>query len=410
MLTEIENFLTKEECEKLVQLIDQNHHRSGVAGEGDELSTYSEHRTSSSSYLDTGDPFIKMIKERIANFLGYESSKGEPLQGQLYEPGQFFKRHNDWFSGDSYKNHCLDSGNRTDTFMIYLNEGMEGGGTDFPLLARNIKPKLGKAVHWRNLYDGKPVQAVEHEGQEVISGKKYIITSWWRERDWAMGADQKLSNATLKVVEEEPKNQWTFSSPEELPNFTDLGFTVMKVPDEAWAKVQSMYAKVKDHAENEDFPHKEDFIQGMNERTSEILNLELVHEERDELHEMLRPLHEEWASTNLEPTFIYGIRSYLRGTGLKCHVDKIESHHISSIIIVDKNLKCGCQHRDEADDWALDIQAHNGEWHKVYAKPGYMILYESAKCMHGREDLFGGTYFRNMFVHYKLKDFVYKRD
>ena len=49
MLTEIENFLTKEECEKLIQLIDQNHHRSGVAGEGDELSTFSEHRTSSSS-------------------------------------------------------------------------------------------------------------------------------------------------------------------------------------------------------------------------------------------------------------------------------------------------------------------------------------------------------------------------
>lgn len=410
MLTEIENFLTKEECEKLIQLIDQNHHRSGVAGEGDELSTYSEHRTSSSSYLDSGDPFIKMIKERIGSFLGYKSSKGEPLQGQLYEPGQFFKRHNDWFSGDSYKNHCQDSGNRTDTFMIYLNEGMEGGGTDFPLLARNIKPKLGKAVHWRNLYDGKPVQAVEHEGQEVISGKKYIITSWWRERDWAMGADQKLSNATLKVVDDEPKNQWTFSSPEDLPSFTDLGFTVMKVPDEAWAKVQSMYARLKDSAVNEDFPHKEDFIQGLNEKTSEILNLEVLHEERDELHEMLKPIHEEWAGVNLEPTFIYGIRSYLRGTGLKCHVDKIESHHISSIIIVDKNLKCGCQHRDEADDWALDIQAHNGEWHKVYAKPGYMILYESAKCMHGREDLFGGTYFRNMFVHYKLKDFAYKRD
>ncbi len=82
--------------------------------------------------------------------------------------------------------------------------------------------------------------------------------------------------------------------------------------------------------------------------------------------------------------------------------DRVETHHISSIIIVDKDLTCGCQNRKYGDDWPLDIQGHDGEWYKVYAEPGDIILYESAICEHGREEPFQGTFFRNFYVHYKL--------
>jgi hypothetical protein len=44
----------------------------------------------------------------------------------------------------------------------------------------------------------------------------------------------------------------------------------------------------------------------------------------------------------------------------------------------------------ESDDWPLDIQGHDGEWYKVYAQPGDMILYESAVCEHGRKEALGG--------------------
>ena len=43
----------------------------------------------------------------------------------------------------------------------------------------------------------------------------------------------------------------------------------------------------------------------------------------------------------------------------------------------------------------------------IGTKAGDIILYESAKCEHGREETFGGTYFRNFYVHYKLKDWTY---
>ena len=95
------------------------------------------------------------------------------------------------------------------------------------------------------------------------------------------------------------------------------------------------------------------------------------------------------------------------GATLTSHVDRIATHHISSIIIVDKDLACGCSNKPEAEDWPLDIQGHDGEWYKVYAQPGDMILYESAVCEHGRNEVFGGTHFRNFYVHYKLKDWEY---
>ena len=45
---------------------------------------------------------------------------------------------------------------------------------------------------------------------------------------------------------------------------------------------------------------------------------------------------------DIEPSYIYGIRSYQKGSRLEEHVDRLETHHISSIIIVDKDLTCGC--------------------------------------------------------------------
>ena len=68
-------------------------------------------------------------------------------------------------------------------------------------------------------------------------------------------------------------------------------------------------------------------------------------------------------------------------------------------------MTCGCQNKKYADDWPLDIQGHDKEWYKVYAKPGDMILYESAICEHGRKEPFAGEFFRNFYVHYQLEGY-----
>ena len=100
-MEEYKNFLTPSECEQLIKMIDANHSRSSVVEGGTDRTAISDYRTSSTCNLDPNNLLIKNIHNRIANLLGIDIKKGEALQGQLYEVGQYFKQHNDFFEGDA---------------------------------------------------------------------------------------------------------------------------------------------------------------------------------------------------------------------------------------------------------------------------------------------------------------------
>ena len=427
-MEEIHNYLTPEECQELIKMIDANHSRSSVVVGGTDRTDVTEHRTSSTSNLDMNTALMSNIKNKISKTLVLELEKGESIQGQLYEPGQYFKPHNDFFSGPAYDMHCKASGNRTHTLMIYLNEDFKGGGTYFPTLNKTIEPETGKALWWYNMKDGQIQDQYLHEGVTVEEGKKYIITSWWREKSWDGAGDEKMYYDSIEekpkeIVQEKPASKSyfvkaselqhkepvvaktntpkVFTSKDQIPKFTELGFALQKCPDETWNIINDSYQLLKDRAVNEEFAGKEDIIKG---GETEILSFDALPSIRTLIHNQLLPVHQQWINNaDIEPSFIYGIRSYKKGATLEKHYDRVETHHISSIIIVDKDLACGCKNKPESDDWPLDIQGHDGEWYKVYAQPGDMILYESAICEHGREEPFGGTFFRNFYVHYKLK-------
>jgi len=426
----IENFLTDEECDKIISLIDANNVPSYVDG-GKEVSVQNpDYRTSSTCMLNESNSDIFSIKQRIANFVNLDIKKGQQLEGQLYEPGQFFKPHCDWFEGLSYVNHALASGNRSHTFMIYLNEPEEGGETNFPELDQSIKPKKGMALVWENLNeDGSGNRDFLHEGSEVKKGKKYIITSWWRENEFNPDADLRLSKnywdnysqtqsvdeylysigkqfACINPITNLNSNisNYSFSSYDDMPRFTPTGFKVMKCPTEIWGLIKDSYELLKDKKVEEVYEGKESTILGIG-NTSDILSFEYIPNIRTHIHNLLKPLHEEWSGQRLEPSFVYGIRSYNKGAVLIEHKDRVATHHISSIIIVDKDLTCSCPAGGR--DWPLDIQDHNGKRHKIYAEPGDIILYESAACNHGRLEPFSGTFFRNFYVHYKLSDWQF---
>ena len=407
MYTEVNDFLSKEDCNHLRALIDNQHVRSSVASEGRTKSIESDFRTSSTSTLDMEDKVVSKLFKKISAYIGIQPERGEELQGQLYEPGQYFKPHHDYFDGDSYTNHCLASGNRTHTFMLFLNEDMEGGETNFPDLNKKIKPEIGKAVTWDLMIDGEFQTDTLHEGSTIDKGKKYIITSWWRENDWNGGEDTRLAQVKqdTKVINSNTSNKKIITSVEDFPRFTPGGFNVIKTPERAWNIIQEVYNLVRHTGIREDFEYKENSIPTGD---SEILNLEQVRTIRGIIHEELKGVHEQWSGTSLIPSFVYGIRSYTKDATLSSHVDRIATHHISSIIIVDKDLNCGCKQTVGGEhDWALDIQDHDGTWHKVYADIGDMILYESATCLHARLDPFKGNFFRNFYVHYKLNDWEY---
>lgn len=56
---------------------------------------------------------------------------------------------------------------------------------------------------------------------------------------------------------------------------------------------------------------------------------------------------------------------------------------------------------NDSEPWPVEIENHRtGELISVNLVPGQMLLYESAKCLHGRRSTFRGKYYGSLFLHY----------
>lgn len=176
-----ENFLSAEECRLLCQQIDGDLYPSPLY----DKEKYEGVRTSLSCNLNSYDPLVSYVDDRIAELLGIDRSWGEPLQGQRYEVHQEFKPHSDFFYVDQpyWPEYDTHGGQRTWTAMIYLNEPESGGATGFTFLDLNIIPRIGRILIWNNMAaDGSPNPWTDHCGRPVGGGIKYIVTKWYRER------------------------------------------------------------------------------------------------------------------------------------------------------------------------------------------------------------------------------------
>jgi len=178
-----DGFLSDDACKGMCEKIDEGSYPSPLY----DKEKYEGVRTSYSCNLNTHDPLVAGVEMRISSLLGMDGANGEPLQGQRYEEGQRFREHADFFYVDQpywteYEPH---GGQRTWTAMIYLNEPGAGGATRFKLLDFEVEPRLGRILIWNNMaLDGSPNPWTLHEGMPVESGTKYIVTKWYRERQF----------------------------------------------------------------------------------------------------------------------------------------------------------------------------------------------------------------------------------
>lgn len=176
----VRGFLDPGICAALIERIDDRRRPSEIA---DDVGI-ANFRTSETCDLDWRDPVVAEVDRRIAELLGLPLDASEPLQGQRYAPGQEFKPHTDTFEpgGYDFYLHTAQTGQRTWTAMIYLNEPEEGGATRFKRIGKTIHPETGKLLAWNNLLqDGQPNPATLHQGMKVRRGTKYVLTKWFRE-------------------------------------------------------------------------------------------------------------------------------------------------------------------------------------------------------------------------------------
>lgn len=177
----IYDFLSRHECEDVIKIAKERMNPSTVANPEEDQ----DYRTSQTAHVSSNDySIISCVDTKICNCLGIDHSFGELTQIQHYGIGHQYKKHHDFFfpNVESHQRYLGKQGNRTWTFMVYLNDVSKGGGTSFLAIEHSVLPKMGLAVVWNNRYpDGKLNHDTLHAGLPVENGEKVILTKWFRE-------------------------------------------------------------------------------------------------------------------------------------------------------------------------------------------------------------------------------------
>ena len=187
----LENFVTDEEAERLIQLgADAGYERSSDVGEvkfdGTFDSEVNDGRTSLNAWCQNAcynDTAAKQVMARIEEVTNIPENNSEYLQLLKYDVGQYYRQHHDYISFQVDR----QPGVRILTVFLYLNDVEAGGGTDFPWLGLTVMPKKGRALIWPSVLDSDPNRKdirTEHQALPVEKGVKYGANAWLHLRDF----------------------------------------------------------------------------------------------------------------------------------------------------------------------------------------------------------------------------------
>jgi len=185
MIYQIDLFLTPDECNHLIAVA----HKEGFEKSkvfGTFIGSRDLKRKSKTVWIKHNyDEQINNISLRISKLIGISLEYAELLQVSWYEENGKFADHYDGWNHLTTTHHGYleKGGQRLITCMIYLNEAIEGGETQFTHLMIRIKPQIGRLVIFSNVIDGtnKLHKLSKHCGMPVIKGEKYICNLWFRE-------------------------------------------------------------------------------------------------------------------------------------------------------------------------------------------------------------------------------------
>eukprot|EP00927_Polykrikos_kofoidii_P055820 TRINITY_DN50015_c0_g1_i1.p1 TRINITY_DN50015_c0_g1~~TRINITY_DN50015_c0_g1_i1.p1 ORF type:complete len:571 (+),score=77.40 TRINITY_DN50015_c0_g1_i1:37-1713(+) len=123
---------------------------------------------------------------RIERKLGLLRQNGGPFLLVKYEDGAHYMEHTDCSLalGTAAAKPTNPSSDRWATVLISLNDvndGLEGGETDFPEVEASFTPRAGRALAWWNIdpRTGRCDQRTTHVARHVHSGTKLILMRWY---------------------------------------------------------------------------------------------------------------------------------------------------------------------------------------------------------------------------------------
>ncbi|HEX8233759.1 MAG TPA: 2OG-Fe(II) oxygenase [Caulobacteraceae bacterium] len=182
-----DGFLPGAACEWLVERARGSLSPAQVYGMQEAGPTQVRDRTNSAMEfgLLSADLVLLLVQARISALTGLPTQAFEPTQVLHYAPGQEFRSHVDFLQGDKpgMAEEVACKGQRIATFIIYLNDDFEGGETEFQRVGIRFKGKAGDGLFWANVdAAGQPDRMTLHAGLPPLSGEKWLLSQWIRDR------------------------------------------------------------------------------------------------------------------------------------------------------------------------------------------------------------------------------------
>lgn len=181
----IDDVVSPEECEAIIQAASPTIERSKVSNEAE--GEFSKGRTGSNTWVkhDHND-ITETVCERIANIVGIPLEHAESMQVIHYGVTQEYRSHYDAYDLSTLKGQrcCKNGGQRMLTALVYLNDIEEGGGTGFPKCDALVNAKKGRLVIFHNCENGTTDVHKKslHAGTPVKKGEKWAFNLWFRNR------------------------------------------------------------------------------------------------------------------------------------------------------------------------------------------------------------------------------------
>ncbi|GFH59860.1 hypothetical protein CTEN210_16336 [Chaetoceros tenuissimus] len=174
----IPNFLSDEECDRLIAKASTSMKQSLIKTGKIDLTQPNSQRTSTEASIPKRE--APTILNKITNLVNCDDDQVEILQVLNYKQGQEFKAHTDGFDSATSSSGYLHSG-RIATAFCYLNDVETGGETTCTKLGLKIKPEKGLCVvHFPMTLDLWEDELTEHQGGVAID-EKWILTSFiWK--------------------------------------------------------------------------------------------------------------------------------------------------------------------------------------------------------------------------------------
>jgi hypothetical protein len=131
------------------------------------------------------------LQARMASATGLSYRHMESPSVLHYAVGQQFHDHYDFIDPQTpdYQALIARHGERVVTFLVYLNDGYEGGETAFPRLDIAHTGARGEGLYFANaLPSGGPDVRALHAGRPPTRGEKWIVSQFIRSRPFIPGA------------------------------------------------------------------------------------------------------------------------------------------------------------------------------------------------------------------------------